>query len=66
MKTIEQNKIIKFLKERPAIKISAIEKEAGIPFTNLASAIAGKRNIAKKHLPELIRVLKKYGFTFTD
>jgi hypothetical protein len=58
-----QERIREFLKDRPALNINILEKEAGLSPTTLAHFIAGKRNVPKKRIADLIKVLAKYGFT---
>ncbi|MFN8257700.1 MAG: hypothetical protein U0W24_18540 [Bacteroidales bacterium] len=57
-----QEKIIEFFKERPALSVNQIEKEAGLPPTTLSKAIRGERNLNKVHIQKLVPILKKYGF----
>ena len=55
-----ENKIKKFFADHPALKISVIEEEAGI--NNLHKFLKGERGLPEKSIPDLIEVLKKYGF----
>jgi predicted transcriptional regulator len=55
-------KIIKFLSERPALSLNQLEKEAGLPQSLLSKAIKGKRVLNEGHLLKLVPVLEKYGF----
>jgi chromosome partitioning protein len=57
-----QEKIIEFFKERPALSVNQIEKEAGLPPTTLSKAVRGERNLNEAHIQKLIPILKKYGF----
>ena len=57
-----QEKIIDFLKERPALSVNQLEKEAGLPPTTLSKAVRGERNLNEQHIQKLIPILKKYGF----
>ncbi len=57
-----QEKIIEFFKERPALSVNHIEKEAGLPPTTLSKAVRGERNLNEAHIQKLIPILKKYGF----
>lgn len=55
-------KIVSFLKERPAISVKSIERDIGIPNTTINGAMSGKRNIPDRHIDKIILFLKKYGF----
>lgn len=55
-------KIMQFLADRPAISLTAIETEAGIPPRTLYNAKVGYRAIPEKHIPALIKVLERYGW----
>ena len=57
-----QEKIIEFFKERLALSVNQIEKEAGLPPTTLSKAIRGERNLNEVHIQKLVPILKKYGF----
>lgn len=54
---------IAFLKNNPALSISGLEKEAGLPVSTLSKALKGDRTLNKKHLSLLYPVLTKYGFS---
>ena len=56
------DKIIKFLSERPALSLNQLEKEAGLPQSLLSKVIKGKRALNEGHLTKLVPVLEKYGF----
>jgi len=58
-----QEKIIEFLKERPALSVNQLEKEAGLPPTTLSKAVRGERKLNDSHIEKLLPVLKKYGFS---
>lgn len=55
-------KIIKYLSERPALSLNQLEKEAGLPQSLLSKVLKGKRSLNENHLVKLIPVLEKYGF----
>lgn len=55
-------RIITFLEGSP-LSISNIEKEAGIPAKTIAKAISTGKEIPEKHIPAIISVLRKYGYT---
>lgn len=57
-----QEKIISFLKDREAINILAIERATGMPFSSLHRCVKKGLNIPKKHIPNLIKELQRYGF----
>ncbi|RDB02520.1 ParA family protein [Runella aurantiaca] len=60
---ISQKEVENFLKHNPALTVSALEKEAGIPKGTIAQALAGSRNLAEKHLTALFPILTKYGYS---
>lgn len=57
-----QERLRGFLNERPALKISVIEKEANLPYTSLHRFVLGQRDLKGEYLIELGNVLSKYGF----
>jgi len=57
-----EEKIVNFVKERPALSVNYIEKEAGLAQGTLSKAVRGVRNLTSKHIEKLIPVLEKYGF----
>lgn len=58
--------VIRFLKKNPALTISGIEKEAGLPSSTLSRAMSGSRKLTAKHLESLLPVVKKYGYLETE
>lgn len=54
--------VIEFLGQNPALSLSILEKEAGLPSSTLSKAMAGRRTLNEKHLQALIPILSKYGF----
>lgn len=57
-----QEKIISFLKDREAINILAIERATGMPLSSLHRCVKKGLNIPKKHIPNLVKELQRYGF----
>lgn len=57
-----QTAIVMFIKSRPAISISALEREIGLPRNTLRHAIKGFRDIPQRHMMDIIAILKRYGF----
>ena len=55
--------VIKFLKERPALSLNQLEKDAGLPQSLLSKVLKQKRVLNENHLKKLVPVLKKYGLT---
>ena len=54
----------KWLLAHPLIKISTLNKAAGLPDNTIKNAlIDGTRPFPLKHLPAVIKVLKNYGYT---
>ena len=60
---ITQEKLLKFLRAKPALNLSQIEKEAKIPSKTLHKALADQKDIPPKHLPFLEEAVRKYGYT---
>lgn len=55
--------LIRFLRAKPAINLSQIEKEAGIPAKTLHKALTNQKDVPAKHLSALDEVLRQYGYT---
>ncbi len=60
---INQEKLVRFLRSKPALNLSQIEKEAGIPSKTLHKALSDQKNIPAKHLPALDEAVRKYGYS---
>lgn len=60
---ITHDKLVKFLRAKPALNLSQIEKEAGIPAKTLHKALTNQKDVPVKHLPALDEALRKYGYT---
>jgi chromosome partitioning protein len=59
---LSHDKSILFLRRNPALSISILEKEAGLPNSTLAKALGGDRILNAKHLNSLYPILVKYGY----
>lgn len=59
---LTQNSVLLFLKHNPALTISILEKEAGLPKGTIAQTLAGTRSLNASHLAKLDPILNKYGF----
>ncbi|WP_026993923.1 ParA family protein [Flectobacillus major] len=59
---LSHDKTILFLRRNPALSISILEKEAGLPNSTLAKALNGDRVLNQKHLNALYPILIKYGY----
>lgn len=59
---LSHDKTILFLRRNPALSISILEKEAGLPNSTLAKALGGDRILNIKHLNSLYPILVKYGY----
>ncbi len=59
---LSHDKTILFLRRNPALSISILEKEAGLPNSTLAKALGGDRILNSKHLNTLYPILIKYGY----
>jgi chromosome partitioning protein len=53
----------KFLRHNPALSVSTVEKEAGLPRGTLAKAINNERTLNDNHLTLLLPVLSRYGYS---
>ncbi len=60
---INQEKLVRFLRSKPALNLSQIEVEAGIPSKTLHKALSDQKDIPVKHLPALDEVVRKYGYS---
>ncbi len=60
---LTHDKLVKFLRAKPALNLSQIEKEAGIPPKTLHKALTNQKEVPTKHLPALDEALRKYGYT---
>ncbi len=54
---------LKFLRHNPALSVSTVEKEAGLPRGTLTKAVNRERNLNDNHLGLLLPILTKYGFS---
>lgn len=60
---INQEKLIRFLRSKPALNLTQIEKEAGIPSKTLHKALSDEKDIPVKHLPALDEAVRRYGYS---
>jgi len=58
--------VVQFLRRNPALAVAALEKEAGLPRSALARAVAGSRRLNAEHLANLRPVLMRYGYRDSD
>lgn len=58
--------IVEFLKSRPFLSISKVEKSAEIPKSSLLAAMSGKRNVPMQYWYRLNNVLCDYGYSLGD
>lgn len=58
--TVEE--VGEWLKARKHFSISALETSAHIPPGLLGRHIRGKQRLSEEHLPNLIQILRDYGF----
>lgn len=59
---INSDKILKFLKQKPALNFTQIEKESGIPAKTLHKALNGSLKLSDKHCQLIEPVLREYGY----
>lgn len=60
---LTHDKLVKFLRAKPALNLSQIEKDAGIPAKTLHKALTNQKNVPVKHLPALDEALRRYGYS---
>jgi chromosome partitioning protein len=60
---LTQEKLIRFLRAKPALNLSQIEKEAGVPSKTLHKALTNQKDVPAKHLPALDVALRQYGYS---
>lgn len=60
---LTHDKLVKFLRAKPALNLSQIEKEAGIPSKTLHKALTNQTDVPIKHLPALDEALRQYGYS---
>ncbi|PWK20044.1 chromosome partitioning protein [Arcicella aurantiaca] len=60
-----QELALKFIRHNPALLVSSLEKEAGIPRQTITRALNENRAIPEKHLELLFSILTKYGYSPT-
>lgn len=60
---ISQELLLKFIRHNPALSVSILEKEAGIPRQTITRALNENRPIPEKNLYLLLPVLTKYGYS---
>jgi chromosome partitioning protein len=63
---LSHDKTILFLRKNPALSVSILEKEAGLPNSTLAKALGGNRILNTKHLNSLYPILVKYGYNESE
>ncbi|BDD12214.1 sporulation initiation inhibitor protein Soj (plasmid) [Fulvitalea axinellae] len=59
---LNNDKVIAFFQRNPALSISMIEKEAGLPMSLLSKVLRGERKLNDDHLKKIRPVLVKYGY----
>lgn len=57
--------LIRFLNRNPALTITGIEKESGMPSRSLTQIISLKRELSDKQRIKLLPILMKYGYSET-
>lgn len=58
---LTHDEVYKFLKKKPTLSHSGLNKEAGLPTGTLAKAMNGQRTLTETHLKALEPVLSQYG-----
>ncbi len=59
---ITPDKILKFIKQKPALNLSQLEKEAALPKKTLHKALQGLLTLNEKHCNLLEPILREYGY----
>ena len=57
----QMQRIVNWIKERPALSVRTIEDAAGMPRNSLANAVNDLRPLPKKWILPLVHVLSQYG-----
>jgi chromosome partitioning protein len=60
---LTHDNLVKFLRAKPALNLSQIEKEAGIPSKTLHKALINQKEVPAKHFPALDTALRQYGYS---
>ncbi|AZQ64905.1 ParA family protein [Flammeovirga pectinis] len=58
---MNQEKILKFIKKNDMLKISALERQAGLPSNSLHKALNGNYSFKQEYVERLADVLSKFG-----
>jgi len=58
---LTHDEVYKFLKKKPTLSHSGLNKEAGLPTGTLAKAMNGQRTLTESHLRALEPILMQYG-----
>ncbi|AZQ63902.1 MULTISPECIES: ParA family protein [Flammeovirga] len=61
-----QKDILDFLRENEMLKVSVVEKKAGIPTRSLYKALNGEQNLKPEYIEKLIQVLTPLGLKLKD
>jgi chromosome partitioning protein len=59
---ISPEKILKFIRQKPALNLTQLEKEANLPKKTLHKAIQGTLTLNEKHCTLIEPVLRNYGY----
>ncbi|GAB3570740.1 ParA family protein [Spirosoma luteolum] len=60
---LTNDEVVRFLKKKPTLSQTGINKEAGLPTGTLTKAVNGLRKLSEPHLKALEPVLKQYGIS---
>ncbi|GAB3753157.1 ParA family protein [Spirosoma pomorum] len=60
---LTHDKLVKFLRAKPALNLSQIEKEASIPSKTLHKALTNQKEVPAKHFSALDAALRQYGYS---
>lgn len=59
---ISPDKILKFIRQKPALNLSQLEKDASLPKKTLYKALQGALTLNEKHCSLLEPILREYGY----
>jgi chromosome partitioning protein len=59
---LNNDSVIEFFKENPALELKSLEIQSEIPQGTLSKVMNGSRKLNEKHLQKLEPILRKYGF----
>jgi chromosome partitioning protein len=59
---IKHDRVIRFIRQKPALNLTQLEKEAGLPKKTLHKALQGTLTLNEKHCRLIEPILRNYGY----